>query len=241
MFKVSKHISLITRFRRSVSRTLATTSEEIPPMHPDLSNLIQRNRIWAQRKQQSHPTLFPALAVAQSPKIMWIGCSDSRVPETEIFGAEPGDFFVHRNVANLVRSDDINLDAALEYAINSLRINHIIVCGHYGCGGVKAALDGCPLSSVNRWVLPLKNLLYEQPESKGLSEDQAWRHAVHANINRSCATLYNHPYLIPNRNSIKIHPWVYDISTGLVNQVPQLDSGHYNLSQLQAVNESQKL
>ncbi|KAJ9053734.1 hypothetical protein DSO57_1021279 [Entomophthora muscae] len=187
----------------------------------NLEELFRRNRQWAEKKSKLQPTLFPRLTTSQSPKILWIGCSDSRIPETEIFGAEPGDFFVHRNVANIVREDDINLNSALQYAVQVLKVKHIIICGHYGCGGVKAALDGPSLKHVDCWIEPLTKLCQEyNSQLRGVDGEVAWRRLVHYNVLNSVAALKRHPAVaaaLEEDPPIRIHPWVYDVATGLIH------------------------
>ncbi|KAI0224838.1 hypothetical protein L0F63_006043 [Massospora cicadina] len=180
----------------------------------NLEELFRRNREWAMNKSRLQPDLFPSLTTSQSPKILWIGCSDSRIPETEIFGAEPGDFFVHRNIANIVREDDINLNSALQYAVEVLKVKHIIICGHYGCGGVKAALEGPGLNHVDRWIEPLFRLRQD------IGDEASWRRLVHYNVLNSVATLKRHPTVaaaLQEDPPIRIHPWVYDVATGLIH------------------------
>ncbi|KAJ9079371.1 hypothetical protein DSO57_1036086 [Entomophthora muscae] len=145
--------------------TLATTSISDCSLSEELDELLDRNKEWATNTSFAQPKLFPRLAKAQNPKILWIGCSDSRVPETEIFRANPGDFFVHRNIANVVREDDASLNSVLQYSIDGLNIKHIIVCGHYCCGGVKAAMDPPNLPAVNDWIKPISDLYQGNPIS----------------------------------------------------------------------------
>ncbi len=119
-----------------------------------LSYLFENNQKWATRISQSDPAFFSKLAQQQSPELLWIGCSDSRVPANEIVGLLPGELFVHRNVANLVIHTDMNCLSVLQYAVEILKIKHIIVCGHYGCGGVKAALESRPHGLIDNWLRP---------------------------------------------------------------------------------------
>src|SRR5688500_16986520 len=107
-----------------------------------LSNLFEQNRAWSERHQKRDPDFFKRLCDIQAPQYVWIGCADSRVPANQIVGLSPGELFVHRNVANIVRVDDTNCMAVVSYAVEVLRVKHLIVCGHYGCGGVRAVLDG---------------------------------------------------------------------------------------------------
>ena len=121
-----------------------------------LKQLFENNRKWASRQTQSDPDFFNRLLKQQSPEYLWIGCSDSRVPANEIVGLLPGELFVHRNVANLVVKNDLNCLSVIQFAVEALKIKHIIVCGHYGCGGVKAVLDNTKIGLVDEWLDNLK-------------------------------------------------------------------------------------
>ena len=123
-----------------------------------LSDLLQRNAEWSVRRNAEEPGYFPRLATRQSPEFFWIGCSDSRVPANVVAGLDPGEVFVHRNVANVVHSSDMNLLSALEFAVEALSIREIIVCGHYGCGGVKAATEDLPHGLADHWLEPIRRL-----------------------------------------------------------------------------------
>src|SRR5436853_6247208 len=120
---------------------------------PTVNRLFANNRAWAERQRSRDPGFFERLCAIQAPDYLWIGCSDSRVPANEIVGLAPGELFVHRNVANVVSPDDVNCMAVLQYAVDVLGVKHVIVCGHYGCGGIEAALDSGRLPPyVDRWV-----------------------------------------------------------------------------------------
>src|SRR5919204_6943385 len=117
-----------------------------------LPELFENNRAWAQRTSEEDPTFFQSLLAQQAPKFLWIGCSDSRVPANEIVGLRPGELFVHRNVANVVIHTDLNCLSVLQYAVDVLHVRHVIVCGHYGCGGVRAAFDDARLGLIQNWL-----------------------------------------------------------------------------------------
>lgn len=123
-----------------------------------LDNLLRRNRDWSVRRNSEEPGYFDRLATRQTPEFFWIGCSDSRVPANVVAGLDPGEVFVHRNVANVVHSADMNLLSALEFAVDALDIREIIVCGHYGCGGVKAATEDLPHGLADHWLEPIRRL-----------------------------------------------------------------------------------
>ncbi len=125
--------------------------------HKSIEQLIQQNRQWAKQFEAENPGIFNKLARQQSPEYLWIGCSDSRVPANTIIGLQPGEVFVHRNVANLVNHSDLNVLSVLEYAVNVLKVKDIILCGHYGCGGVQAALERCEHGIVDNWLRVIKD------------------------------------------------------------------------------------
>jgi carbonic anhydrase len=127
-------------------------------MHmPDFKDLFDNNRAWAKKRLQEDPQFFEKLANLQAPEFMWIGCSDSRVPANQIMGLAPGEVFVHRNVANLAVSTDMNYLSVLQFAVEVLKVKHVIVCGHYGCGGVRAACDNVQLGLIDNWLRNIKD------------------------------------------------------------------------------------
>ena len=130
-----------------------------------LSDLLSHNVRWATSKLKDDPDYFQRLAMLQRPDYLWIGCADSRVPANVITGLEPGEVFVHRNVANLVHSSDLNLLSVLEYAVQTLEVEHIIVCGHYGCGGVQAAVDGHSHGLIDHWLQPIRDVAERHHEA----------------------------------------------------------------------------
>lgn len=125
---------------------------------PNIEKLLLENKAWAQEKLEENPDYFKKLAALQTPEYLWIGCSDSRVPANEVTGTAPGEIFVHRNIANMVVHTDINLLSVLTYAVDVLEVKHIIVCGHYGCGGVKAAMGNDYLPLINNWLRNIKDV-----------------------------------------------------------------------------------
>lgn len=123
-----------------------------------LADLLARNRTWSHLRREEEPGYFARLATRQSPEFFWIGCSDSRVPANVVAGLDPGEVFVHRNVANIVHSSDMNLLSALEFAVEALKIREIIICGHYGCGGIRAATEDFPHGLADHWLEPIRRL-----------------------------------------------------------------------------------
>ena len=122
------------------------------------NNLLAANRQWAEKIKRHDPEFFANLSRSQSPEVLWIGCSDSRVPATQIVNADPGSLFVHRNIANLVLHSDINCQSVIQYSVQVLRVRHIVVCGHYGCGGVQAALGKDRLGLIDNWLSNIKTI-----------------------------------------------------------------------------------
>lgn len=173
----------------------------------------------------SDPKYFEKLAAGQQPKFLWIGCSDSRVQATEITGVNPGEMFVHRNVANLVVNTDVNLLSVLQYAVEVLKVEHVIVCGHYGCGGVKAAMDNQDLGLINKWLLNIKDVfrLHKKELSTYTDQEKKFNRAVELNVleqvyNLCKTSIIQHAW---QNGDVKVHVhgWVFDIRDGLVKDL----------------------
>lgn len=189
-----------------------------------IDRLLKQNTDWAAAKRRDDPDYFGRLASLQKPEYLWIGCSDSRVPANVITGLEPGEVFVHRNVANLVHRADLNLLSVLEFAVDTLEIKHIIVCGHYGCGGVKAAMDGLRHGIIDHWLQPIRDVANKY--NFGLTdadEDQA-------NLDRLCELSIESQVRNLSRtpiiraawkrgNNLQIHGWVYGLNDGLLRDL----------------------
>src|SRR5271157_2733932 len=140
-----------------------------------LDQLKQNNRAWAEGKLAVDPGFFKRMEGQQSPEYLWIGCSDSRVPANEIVGLEPGELFVHRNVANLVVHTDLNCLSVLQYAVDVLHVHHVIVCGHYGCGGIAAAAAGRPLGLIDNWLRHAQDIMQKHPALLARATDEEAR------------------------------------------------------------------
>ena len=150
-----------------------------------ISDLLKNNAKWAEELSHDNPDYFPNLARQQSPKYLWIGCSDSRVPANEVVGLKPGELFVHRNVANMVVATDMNLLSVLQYAVDVLKIEHIIVCGHYGCGGIRAALQHTEYGLIDNWLRSLKGLRYQYRDMfEGLNFEEQVNLLAEMNVRR---------------------------------------------------------
>ncbi|TWV80968.1 carbonate dehydratase [Moraxella sp. VT-16-12] len=202
-------------------------------MHVTLSDLLNNNQYWAQSLTARDPDYFPRLSKAQSPKYLWIGCSDSRVPANEVVGVMPGELFVHRNVANMVVSTDMNLLSVLQFAVDVLRVEHIIVCGHYGCGGVKAALSQQEYGLIDNWLRPLKGMRYQYREAfEGLTDEEELDLLCQINVKRQVTNIC-HTTIVQNAwyqgRQLSVHGWIYDMNSGLIED---LDVSISNAQQL---------
>ena len=187
-------------------------------------SLLEGNKNWVKNKLAEDPDFFNRLSQGQSPQVLWIGCSDSRVPATEITGKEPGDIFVHRNIANMVVHSDMNLLSVLDYSVNVLKVKHVIVCGHYGCGGVKAAMTSGQYGLVDNWLRHIKDVyrLHEN-ELNGIDDEETrFDRFVELNIMEQVFDLTK-TSIIQNawasRNEPKLHGWVYSIKTGIIKDL----------------------
>jgi carbonic anhydrase len=189
--------------------------------------ILLQNKAWSQGKVEVLPDYFKDLAREQNPEFLWIGCSDSRVPAEEITGASPGELFVHRNIANLVVHTDLNLLSVLQFAVDHLEVKHIIVCGHYGCGGVRAALEEKSYGLLNTWLLHIKDLYSQNRQQIDiLDEDSAARRMVELNVQRQVANLAKTEIVQRAWQQDKrpeIHGWVYDMTDGHINAMCRLD------------------
>ncbi len=201
-----------------------------------LSYLFENNRKWAARISQSDTTFFQKLAKQQSPELLWIGCSDSRVPANEIVGLLPGELFVHRNVANLVIHTDMNCLSVLQYAVDILKIKYIIVCGHYGCGGVKAALESRPHGLIDNWLRPIRYvyLRHEQDLVAIADEHQRVDRLCELNVIEQVANVGNTTIVQEawqRGQLLTIHGWIYGIVNGLLKDLGVSLSSYEGLRQ----------
>jgi len=183
--------------------------------------LILNNRRWVEEKLQQNPAFFENLAKGQRPPFLWIGCSDSRVPANEITGTQAGEVFVHRNIANLVVSSDMSLLSVLDYAVNVLEVKHIIVCGHYGCGGVLAAMSNRQNGLIDNWLLHIKDVyrIHESELAAIEDVDARARRLVELNVIEGVHDLYATSIVQQawqRRGGPSVHGWVYDIRNGYI-------------------------
>src|SRR5690349_20738108 len=184
-----------------------------------LTPLLQSNRDWSHAMRAEDPEFFSRLVAQQAPEYLWIGCADSRVPANEIVNLLPGELFVHRNVANLVKHTDMNCLSVLQYAIDILKIKHIIVCGHYGCGGVRASIDDVPHGLVDNWIrsvrdLYLKNLKsFARLGSKDAKVDKLGELNVINQVYNVCQTTVLQEAW-KRKQSLSVHGWIYSLTNG---------------------------
>lgn len=190
--------------------------------------LLMANQAWAKEKNEVQPDFFQKISQGQSPEFLWIGCSDSRVPAEEVTGAHPGEIFVHRNIANLFVHSDFNALSVLEYAVEFLRVKHIIVCGHYGCGGVRAALTTQNYYLLNKWLYFIKDAYLRNAVALDvLSEEEKWRRMVEINVEEQVLSIGRTSIIQrawTNGQDITIHGWIFDLETGLLKTVTTMNS-----------------
>lgn len=184
--------------------------------------LFASNKLWSKSTAQSKPDLFPTLASGQQPEILWIGCSDSRCPETTILGLQPGDVFVHRNIANIVTPTDLNSLSVIQFAVQYLKVKDIIVCGHTKCGGVSAALGNKKLGLIDTWLLPLRALRRDHLKLlESLDEKDASLKLVELNVRAGVKVLEENPVVIDamSERGLKVHGLIYDVGSGELNEL----------------------
>lgn len=189
-----------------------------------LDELKTNNRQWAERKLAVDPSFFKRLEGQQAPKYLWIGCSDSRVPANEIVGLDPGELFVHRNIANLAPPQDANYLSVLQFSVEVLKVEHILVVGHYGCGGVAAAVDGKRRGLIDHWIHPIREVHHEhRHELAALPDEHArWDRLVELSVMRQVKNVALDVFVQDawaRGQTLSIHGWVYSIADGLVRDL----------------------
>ena len=194
-----------------------------------LEDLKSNNRAWSLRKTEVDPEFFKRLENQQSPEYLWIGCADSRVPANEIVGLDPGELFVHRNVANLAPPQDANYLSVLQFAVDVMKVKHIMVVGHYGCGGVRAAVDGQRRGLVDHWLHPIRETYAEhQHELEQLEDRERWDRLCELNVIRQVRNVASDVFVQDawaRGQTLSVHGWVYRLSNGLVNDLNVTVSG----------------
>jgi carbonic anhydrase len=190
----------------------------------DLKRLLDQNRAWAENIKASDPDFFPALAKQQSPKFLWIGCADSRVPANQLAGLMPGEMFVHRNVANVVDHTDFNCLSVMQYAVDVLKVEHIIVCGHHGCGGVKAAMDNLQLGLIDNWLRHVQDVVHEYEKLLATIDDETERfdrlcelNVIEQVRNVGRTTIVQSAW--QRGQELGVHGWIYGLQDGLLRDL----------------------
>ncbi len=186
--------------------------------------ILDNNKIWVENALAKDPNYFKDLAVRQEPPLLWIGCSDSRVPANEIIGAKPGDVFVHRNIANMVIHSDMNMLSVLDYAVNVLKIKHIIVCGHYGCGGIQAAMSNESIGIIDNWIRHIKDVyrLHQTFLDAIKNENDRFNAFVELNVKEQVFDLAKTSIVQSawkKRQEVTLHGWVYGLNSGFVTDL----------------------
>lgn len=204
--------------------------------HYSIEEIIKNNQAWAAQKVAQDPSYFEELATGQKPPYLYIGCSDSRLALTRFTGTEPGELFVHRNIANQVSLTDINFLSILEYAVVHLEVKHIIVGGHYACGGIKAALEGRAIGLVDNWVNPIREVyLQKQDEIEALpTQEERWNRLAELNVVMQVKNLYQTSVMrqaLQQQRAPEVHGWVVDIRTGLIKDL-QVSTKQWELRSL---------
>ncbi len=188
-----------------------------------IQKLFENNRAWAEQSLRQDPAYFSKLAGIQNPEYLWIGCSDSRVPANQITGLAPGEVFVHRNVANVVVHSDLNCLSVMQYAVEVLKVKHIIVCGHYGCGGVQAALQNRKFGLIDNWLRHVQDVMYKHaPELKDVDEQAQWEALCELNVVEQVLNVCQTTILEQaweRGQEIAVHGWVYDLRDGLMRDL----------------------
>jgi carbonic anhydrase len=194
--------------------------------------LLENNKKWAGEKIKVDPDFFNRLVNVQTPNFLWIGCSDSRVPPDQITQTQPGEIFIHRNIANMVIHTDLNVLSVLEYAVNVLKVKDIIVCGHYGCGGVKAAFQQHSLGLINKWLRNIKDVYrYHQDEIRAIpNEEDRLNHLIELNVKEQVMNVAKTSIVQKawkERNAPNLHGWVYDLHDGVIKPIFELHAGEH--------------
>jgi len=186
--------------------------------------LLENNKAWVKEKLDLDPEFFKELAKGQTPPLLWIGCADSRVPANEIIGAKPGEVFVHRNIANMVLHTDMNMLSVLDYAVNALKVKHVVVCGHYGCGGVQAAMGNQSIGIIDNWIRHIKDVYrFHSEELDAITDEkQKFDTFVELNVKEQVLDLAKTSIVQAawkNNQELQLHGWVYGVGSGIVKDL----------------------
>jgi len=200
-----------------------------------LPSLFENNREWAKRIKEEQPDFFEELSKDQNPEYLWIGCSDSRVPANEIVDLAPGDLFVHRNVANLVVHSDLNSQAVIQYAVEVLKVKHVIICGHYGCGGVRASMQDQSFGLIDNWLLHIKDIYrrFEDEISAIDDENEKVNALCERNVYAQVMNVSHNPFVQQawkKGQQLSVHGWIYSLEDGLIKDLDLCISSNEELS-----------
>jgi len=200
-----------------------------------LPSLFENNREWAKRIKEEQPDFFEELSKDQNPEYLWIGCSDSRVPANEIVDLAPGDLFVHRNVANLVVHSDLNSQAVIQYAVEVLKVKHVIICGHYGCGGVRASMQDQSFGLIDNWLLHIKDIYrrFEDEISAIEDENEKVNALCERNVYAQVMNVSHNPFVQQawkKGQQLSVHGWIYSLEDGLIKDLDLCISSNEELS-----------
>ncbi|MEZ5003031.1 MAG: carbonic anhydrase [Chitinophagales bacterium] len=183
-----------------------------------IEKIFENNRKWIEEKLQIDSQYFEHLSEGQNPDILYIGCSDSRVTAEELMGVQPGEAFVHRNIANMVSNTDLSAMSVINYAVSILKVNHIVVCGHYGCGGVKAAMQSADLGILNPWLRNIRDVyrIHKKELNKIADEETKYKRLIELNVQEQCINIIKTADVQKayKDRDIRVHGWVFDIHTG---------------------------
>lgn len=199
--------------------------------------LLDNNKKWVESKLSLDPDFFKKLSSGQKPPVLWIGCADSRVPANDIIGADPGEVFVHRNIANMVVHSDMNMLSVLDYAVNVLEVKHVIVCGHYGCGGVQTAMTNKHVGLIDNWIRHIKDVYrFHQEELNDIeNEKDRFNRFVELNVVEQVLNVAKTSIVQSaweRGQNLHVHGWVYDIHDGLINDLDVTIRDNQALSQV---------
>ena len=183
-----------------------------------LNHIFENNRNWVKDKLGIDPAYFSKLAEGQQPKLLYIGCSDSRVSAEELMGLKPGEVFVHRNIANMVTNTDLSVMSVIEYAVDVLKVEHVVVCGHHSCGGVKAAMEPVDMGLLNPWLRNIRDVYrLHQDELDAIQEpDQRYRRLAELNVREQCLNVIKTASVqrAHKQRGLLVHGWIFDVQTG---------------------------
>jgi len=189
----------------------------------DITQLIERNKVWAEEIASSDPSFFDQLSINQRPQFLWIGCSDSRVPPNQITGSLPGEIFTHQNVGNLVQLNDVNCTSAIKFALEELDVTTIVLCGHYGCGAIKAIIDNSAEGLLKKWLEPIAHLYQKnKAEFADLSDDLAYKRLAELNVIAQVNSLCRSNSVLDrwaNNKKLNIYALIYDVGNGFLKDL----------------------